>query len=412
MTEPGRILSSASYISGKFLFSRRNKRYTAAWFTVIGIAVGFAAIFIVIGIMNGLQSGYLEDIREIQSYHVQAELADGAQPEAVQEDILAIPGVTSAVRYVDTHALVEYRNGQYYPILLRGLEAAALYEDPGFLSHLGLLGEADLLRDRELLISDYLSRVFRTPEGSELQLTVMGTGQVVRHVPLTFSTTVASRFSSGFPEVNYQMVFVAEETVGTILPEQQPSIGIKASSGDVDALKQQVLSIPGVADASTWKEANYGFYSALMLEKYGMMILLSLIFLVVIMNAKSSFEKYVFHKKDDIALLRSVGASKGVIYLVFLIQGAAISCAGLLLGALAGTLSALNISGIIGAVQKLLSLLTGREISFFIQDLPVALYPRELLLLALIVLLLFLLNIFTAIRSLINKPPLEIMRYE
>ncbi len=362
--------------------------------------------------MNGLQSGYLSDLREIKSYHLQVELEDAADVYTVQKEIKDLETVLVAVRFIDTHALIEYRDDQYYPVLLRGIENTAYTTDLGFLEHLNILDLLERLDEQEILISEYMSRVFRAPIDSELSVTLMGVGKVVKHVPLTFNNSVTARFSSDFPEINTQMIFINETTLRKVLPNQQPSIGIKTTETDLSSLQEEIADITGVKKVITWKEANSGLYSALMLEKYGMMLLLSLIFLVVIMNAKASFEKYVFHKKDEIALLRSLGSSKGEIYSIFLLQGFAIAIVGILVGTILGFLCTNNINEILVFIEKAASFILQKNTMFFIQELPVALYWHELFVLAALVLCIFLLSIFLAIHELIRKPPLEIMRYE
>ncbi len=362
--------------------------------------------------MNGLQSGYLSDLREIESYHLQVELSEDADIYQVQDRIRQFSSVESAVRFLDTNALIEYRNDQYYPVLLRGIENTAFSTDTGFIEHLNILEEPTRLDPQEILISEYMSRIFRAPIDSEISITLMGVGKIVKHVPLTFSNTVSSIFSSNFSEINTQMIFINEETLSKVLPNQQPSIGIKASLNSISKLQDDLLELEGVKSVTDWKQANYGLYSALMLEKYGMMVLLSLIFLVVIMNSKASFEKYVFHKKDEIALLRSLGSSTSEIYGIFLVQGFVLSLIGIFFGTIFGLLCTNHINEIIILIEQVASFLLQKNITIFIQELPIVLYRKELVILAVIVLIIFLLSIYSAIRVLIRKPPLEIMRYE
>jgi lipoprotein-releasing system permease protein len=149
-----------------------------------------------------------------------------------------------------------------------------------------------------------------------------------------------------------------------------------------------------------------------MLEKYGMMILLSLIFLVVIINSKVSFEKYVFFKKEEIGILRSLGASRGAVSLIFQLQAFFITLGGTALGIGLGILTASYINEIILAVQRVINTLFSTQLTFLPYRLPVVIHISEILILAVIVLVFSSLNIYLAVRSMVHKDPLEILRYE
>jgi lipoprotein-releasing system permease protein len=149
-----------------------------------------------------------------------------------------------------------------------------------------------------------------------------------------------------------------------------------------------------------------------MLEKFGMMILLSLIFLVVIINSKVSFEKYVFFKKEEIGILRSLGASRSAVSLIFQLQAFFITFAGTAIGIGLGLLTAAYINEIILAVQHMLNSLFSTQFMFLPYRLPVVIHITEILILAVIVLAFSSLNIYLAVRSMVAKDPLEILRYE
>ncbi|MCF7940465.1 MAG: ABC transporter permease [Spirochaetia bacterium] len=414
MNREGTSSSWLMFVMHRYLTGRSNRRYMSSLFTIMGITIGFITIFVIIGIMNGLQSGYLEDLIEIQSFHLQISVDDQTDPLAIRSAVLSHPGVSSAVQYLDTNALLEYGDRQYYPCILRGVEDDIFTTDEGFLEHTSLDdGSITRLGVRELIVSDHMRQMLYAIPGSTMNMMLMGVGKVVPHVPITFESSIAGIYRSDFPDIDSGFIFTSLETLKLLLPQQRPLLGIKLT--DLDTLEttaEDLALITGVETVTTWKEANESFYAALMIEKYGMMLLLSLIFLVVIMNAKTSFEKYVFHKKDDIGILRSLGASRGEVYTIFLLQGSLIVLTGILLGSLLGYLTAYHINEIIRAGERLLNFLFDRRMVFLTYTFPVVIEIREMFAVGIAILLLSITNMYFAVATLVKKSPLEILWYE
>ncbi len=401
------------FVINRYLTGKSNRKYMSSLFTVLGICVGFIAIFVIIGVMNGLQSGFLGDIIELQSFHMYVDIESDADLDTVMRQIQQIDGIQTVIPYLDTNALIEYRKGQYIPCMIRGADDRLFHDDVGFIEHAHLSQDfPKKLSEMDIVISEYMEKSFAKPVGSSMDLLLMGVGKVVRHVPITISTTIIETYSSDSPDIDSHVVFMSLDTLKKILPSQLPRLGIKLTNIENLNLKDTISSIEGVKDVTTWKESNQSFYSALMLEKYSMLILLSLIFLVVIMNAKTSFEKYVFFKKDDIGILRSMGASKEAIYTVFMVQGLIIIMVGILTGVLFGFIIATNINSIVSCFESIIGTIADRQVRLLAYDLPVQIKGGELLVLCVFVLTISLLNLFFAIKDLIKRSPLEILRYE
>jgi len=400
-------------VAKRYLTGKSNRRYMSSVFTILGLITGFITIFVIIGIMNGLQIGYIDDIVEIASFHAQVKLSDDADEEQVLREIRLMESVASAVRFNETNALLEYKNGQYYPCRVRGVEDSIFTMDKGFLEHTSLLGHhITSLHDRDIIVSESLMNSLSAVPGHTIHMMLMGVGKVVKHVPFRFDTTIIDTYKSGFPDIDSNLIFTSLDTLQKLLPNQQPLIGVKFLDKSMIDRSRRIAEIDGVEQVTTWKEANQSFYSALMLEKYSMLLLLCLIFLVVIMNAKSSFEKYVFYKKDDIGILRSLGASRGAVYSIFLIQGVLIVLCGILLGSSLGYLTAYHVNGIIHVVERLCEFLLKRKVTLLLYEFPVIIQMKEVLVVSISILVISMINIIFAIKTLVKKSPLEIMWYE
>jgi lipoprotein-releasing system permease protein len=381
-------------------------------FTFAGLAAGFIAICVIIGVMNGLQEGFLSDIIELESFHIIAQTEDDSRLTA-EKITSEVEGAETAVRFFDVIAMIQTYSGRYHPLVIRGVEETLFTEDQGFIEHAFLNPAFDSFeREMSIIPSRYIQRIAASA-GDTVNVILMGEGRTVRHVPLSVTPEITHTYFSSTADINSSLAFMPLETIMKANREREPSIGIKLAEGtDLQAAAEAVTSLPGITSVETWKERNGAFYSALMLEKYGMMILLSLIFLVVIINSKVSFEKYVFFKKEEIGILRSLGASRGAVSLIFQLQAFFITLGGTALGIGLGILTASYINEIILAVQRVINTLFSTQLTFLPYRLPVVIHISEILILAVIVLVFSSLNIYLAVRSMVHKDPLEILRYE
>jgi lipoprotein-releasing system permease protein len=401
------------FTAKRYLLRRSSRRFMSSRFTVAGLIAGFIAICVIIGIMNGLQEGFLNDIIELESFHVIAQVEDEYDSAAIQREISDFEEVESAVLFFDVKAMMQTYADQYHPLIIRGIESKFLSDDQGFIERSGLSEPfSDFSDDYSILISRYLLRM-ASGEKDAVNITMMGSGRTVRHVPLQLSPEISATFLSKSSQINTSLAFMPLDTVMKANRDREPAVGIKLiDEDDLQSVATQIDQITGISSVETWKERNQAFYSALMLEKYGMMVLLSLIFLVVIINSKVSFEKYVFHKKEEIGILRSLGASKQAVAAIFQIQGAVITIIGITAGIILGVLTASYINEIIHGVQYLLNSVLGLNLSLLVYNLPVSIHIGEILVLAVVVLILSLIHIHLAVRVMIQKDPLEILRYE
>lgn len=396
----------------RLLAGRNNRRYMSSIFTILGITAGFITIFVIIGVMNGLQQGYLQDLMELDSFHAQLLLAEDADTDRITEVLNKDYPVVSVVRYKETDALIPYGYKEYLPCRIRGV-SDELFSDERFLAYAHLdRTEQISLGKLDVIISSYMRAVLSTGKGATVEFVLMKEGKTARHVPIRVETAVADIYHSDFPDIDSAMIYGSYSMVDTLLPNTKEHIGLKIEDPQDLSWLTKLESIEGVEKVSSWKQVNQSFYSALMMEKYGMLILLSLIFLVVIMNAKSSFEKYVFHKKDAIGILRALGATKSAMYASFILQGSLVVLIGIVLGSSLGMLFVQNLNQVIRFAEQAASFISGSPVTLLMYEFPVAIDLQEMLILAAAVLLLSMVNVYFAIRPLMRKTPLEMIWYE
>jgi lipoprotein-releasing system permease protein len=333
----------------RYLLAKRRQVFISviSLVSTIGVTVGVAALVIALALMTGLQGELQSKILGSSAHVFVFKPAGGIteyQPEIAR--LRAMPGVIGAAPAVMSKAMIAGTGPSPGFIAIKGIDPelepsvtdmARLATD-GSLSQLVPAGEDELpgiILGRDLageiaaMPGDIVT--VTTPEGS---LTPMGV------MPRQRRFTVAGTFRLGLYDVDASSGLVALEP------------GLRLAAKDhIDHIEVKITDIydaPRMADqiaaefgpdyvTQDWTDINQQLYSALMLEKIGMGIGIGLIVMVAALNIIASLILLVMEKTRDIAILKTMGASRQSIMLVFLLQGTIIGVIGTVLGAIAGT---------------------------------------------------------------------------
>lgn len=398
----------------RYLVSGRKKKMRFAVISILAITAGYIAIIVIIGIMNGLQLGFIRDVVEINSYHIRVESVESAALPDLIESIEKFDQVSYAFPFLEVEGVLRAANGRTYPCRIKGVPDTYFLEDTGAAGEVyQVAGDFTSLSEDSLIIGRTSALNLGIGNNSLVDILVLGEGKTINLVPLEKSIRISGVFYTGYPEIDGLVCFTSLDLLEKILQRTVPTIGVKAKdSAKLSSLKDSISKLPGVTEASTWQELNRELYSALMLEKYSMMIVLFLIFLVAVYNMKNSIERYIFLERKELGLLAALGASKRELIAVFVMQGTLIGITGTVIGVLAGTLIAENLNFLVTAAGSLYHVLTGADSSFFSYLFPVSLIPSEIALIALFVLLLTVLASLFAVRSITKLDPVRILHYE
>jgi lipoprotein-releasing system permease protein len=331
----------------RYLLAKRRQVFISviSLVSTIGVTVGVAALVIALALMTGLQ-GELQDKILGSSAHVFVFKPAGIDDyRAEVAKIRAVPGVIGAAPAVMGKAMI---TGQGVPgfIAVKGIdpelepsvtEVATVVSDGG-LSKLvpaneddlpGIVLGRDLAGDIGAMVGDTV--IVTTSEGS---LTPMGV------MPRQRRFLVVGTFRLGLYDV--------DSTSGLVALEPGLRLGGKERIDHIEVKVANIYDAPRIADeiatgfgpdyvTQDWTDINRQLYSALMLEKIGMGIGIGLIVMVAALNIIASLILLVMEKTRDIAILKTMGASRRSIMLVFLLQGTIIGVIGTVLGAMAGT---------------------------------------------------------------------------
>ncbi|MDR2028932.1 MAG: ABC transporter permease [Treponema sp.] len=441
---------AARYIAGR----RRNRSSPAPVLAVLGIATGVLALTVIIAVMNGFQLGFIESILEISSYHIRVEpFPGGEEGESLLRRLRAVPELTAAVPFMELQGIARgNRNGQQ-GVVVRGLPPDALDQDPGMAAKLEFEdGSFDLSGKNNILLGSELAQRLSARLGDEITLVFLA--GLFSPEAEDFRFRVSGIFRSGFYEYDLGWAFInidkaGEMEGGSFPPEDNPgralSLGIKLknrwqdmrAAERVRELLQTEGGFPGaeVPAVHSWREYFSSFFGALRTDKLLMFILVGLIFIVVGLNIFQAQRRSVLERREEIGLLRAVGATGRAVRLVFVWDGCIIGLAGAGLGLALGLLIACNIgaffslleggvNGLIRLINRIAAPFLGAEAGlgegfaifspriFYIKEIPSRLIPHEVLLIWLFGFLSALLASWFASAKVSRTRPAEVLRYE
>jgi lipoprotein-releasing system permease protein len=328
-------------------------------FAILGIATGVLALTVIIAVMNGFQLGFIESILEISSYHVRV---SGLPPD--KADLLAdlltegeIPGLRAAVPFCEFQALIRGSRGSQRGLLIRALPPEALEKDQGMASRLEFeAGAFNLEGGRSILLGTELARSLGVRLGD--RITLFSVDDIFGGEAELNAFTVTGTFRTGYYDYDMALGFVNLEA-GLELSGGEVVLGLKIRNRWQDSAAMTALGAfisrsplsPEAPRLSSWRDYNRAFFGALRTEKLCMFILVGLIFIVVGLNIFQGQRRAVLERREEIGLLRAVGAGDLSVRLVFVWDGFLIGLSGAGAGAILGLLIAGNIPFFFGAVE-------------------------------------------------------------
>jgi len=404
--------------------------------SILGIAVGVLALIVIISVMNGFQLGFIESILEISSYYVRIESPPVNNKDSALvliEKIKALPNVTAAIPFREVQALVRGDWGQY-GALVRGIYPQAYDEDRGMAEKLVFEeGSFDLYDSDSILLGAELAARLRVGLGDEVSLISVSGSTALASADEEANESlfiVKGIFRSGFYEYDLGWGFINFDRAGEL--EGDPYIlGIKLNDRWQD--KKAAAAITELAAAAsngdkppkvkTWRDFNRAFFGALRTEKLFMFVLVGLIFIVVGLNIYQAQRRIVLERREEIGLMRAVGAGDRAVRLVFVWDGLIIGLVGACSGTALGLLISFNIAAVFSllehAVNGVLYLLQrGGDFAvfsptvFYIKELKARVIPHEVLLIFFFGLLSALAAAWFASGRISRIRPAEVLRYE
>jgi lipoprotein-releasing system permease protein len=363
-------------IAFRYLRSRRREAFISVISTLslVGIALGVATLIIVMAVMNGFRGELFDKILGV-SGHVLVQPLETALTDyrEVAERIDTVPGVTMAVPFVEGQALVSGVGSS--GALVRGVTKED-FERLTFVSDRILLGSLEEFGERKgAVIGSRLARALGVTIGDAIEL-INPNGAVTPFgvTPRIDSYPVQAIFEIGMSEYDSTFVYIPLDRAQAYFNQENVVTAIEVFTHDPDAMDTIRPQIMEVAERPIflvdWRQRNETFFSALVVERNVMFIILTLIIIVAALNVISGMTMLVKEKTRDIAILRTMGATRGSVLRIFLIVGLSIGVVGTLIGFALGTVIALNVEAIRQAISRLLNTELFSPELYFLSRLP------------------------------------------
>ena len=375
-------------VAGRYLRARRGERFVSviAAFSLVGIALGVGTLIIVMSVMGGFKTDLLGRILGFNGHlGVYGNGVPLTQFDADAGKIRSLPGVVTAIPVVDGQVLLTDDRNNNTGGFVRGIRQADLRSLHAVSDHIRA-GSLDAFTGPDAIaIGITLANRFGLTAGSKITLvSPQGAATAFGTIPRVRSYTVVAVFQVGMNEYDSGYVFLPLEAAQIFFQQPNQATQIEVSVDDPDnarAIGRSILAaLPNqpirIID---WQQTNNSFFAAIQVEQNVMFLILTLIILVAAFNVVSSLIMMVKDKTRDIAVMRTIGASRGAVLRIFLMVGASVGVTGTALGTLLGVLFCLNVEKIQGWVEAI----TGRSVFdptvYYLAHLPAKLDWHEVL---------------------------------
>ena len=348
--------------------------------SMLGIALGVAALIVVLSVMNGFQTELRGRILAVVS-HVQISGANGEMAgwEQVAGQAAKHPQVIATAPFVQAQGMLSY--GQSVRgTLVRGILPDQEDKVADFRPHMKS-GSLDALtpgadsHSFNIILGSELARALGVFVGDKVTLIApQGSVTPAGVVPRLKSFTVAGLFEVGMFEYDNGLALIRMEDAQKLYRMDDRVSGVRLKLDDLFKAPRVSRELAGRIDAdafiSDWTRSHANFFRAVQIEKNMMFIILSLIVAVAAFNIVSTLVMAVTDKQADIAILRTLGASPGSIMAIFMVQGALIGFIGLGLGIAGGVVLALNVDVVVPFIERMLGTQFLAKEVYYISNLP------------------------------------------
>jgi len=414
-------MSYELFIGLRYLKAKRKQTFVSliTLISIAGVMVGVTALIVVIAVMNGFKEDLRYKILGVTS-HVVISRFDGniSKYQEVRAKVGEVSGVNAATPFIYTQVMISSRKA-ISGAVLRGIEpktASKVINLPknmraGSLEELEAENKPEGMRSTPgIILGNELARNIGALRGDPVTvISPLGRLTPLGRVPRSQTFRVAGIFDSGMYEYDSTIAYVSLWAAQRFLGIGDRVTGIEVRVDDIYAADRVARAIGKALDgypywSRDWMRMNKNLFSALKLEKIVMFIILTLIILVAAFNIVGTLIMVVIEKTRDIAILKSMGATRRSIMKIFMIEGAVIGLVGTLLGLLGGyTICTLL------ATYKFIELPSD---VYYISTLPVQMNPLDVALIALAAIVITLAaSVYPAWQA-SRFDPAEAIRYE
>lgn len=386
-----------------------------SWFSLIGIMLGVATLIVVMAVMNGYRVELMDRILGINGHINLYPIKKDLDLDYAYQKIKEISDVKFVAPLVTGQAMAssDYNSAGS---MFRGMQKQDILNKKIIVDNI-IKGNLDNFGSDKIIIGESLARNLGISVGSKLQLLVpKTTATVVGRIPRSKTFEVIALFNVGMYEYDNSTIFMGLKTAQLLnkLDDKIEAFELQVSNPNIieDVAMEVIQQFPNSFYIQDWRQMNSSFFNAIEIERSVMFLILTLIILVASFNIISGLTMLVNEKNKQIAILRTMGATRQSIMRIFFICGSAIGVFGTLLGVALGLAFSMNIE----SIREFLSSVTGvtlfDPVVYFLSTLPAKLEMSDLTnVILLSVGLSFVATIFPAWKA-STKDPAEAIRYE
>jgi lipoprotein-releasing system permease protein len=392
--------------------------FLVASISLLAVALGVAALIVVMSVMNGFRAELFDKIIGLNG-HAVVQGYGGRLPD--WRDILVqarrTPGVTSAVPLIEQPLMASY-DGRVEGVLVRGMRAPDILANPTLRGKV-LSGSLGALKPGagNVAIGARLAEQLGAGVGGQISLiTPEGRSTPFGTVPRIVSYRIAAVFEVGVYDYDKAFVIMPMEDAQAFLM-MGDSVGmVEIQTVDPDKVKQILAplaaAVAGEAVVTDWRQLNASLFQALQVERVVMFVILSIIILVAVFNILSSLIMLVRAKTRDIAILRTMGASRNAMMRVFVMVGVTIGALGVVAGVFLAAIMLYFRQGAVDLVQRASGQNLWDPSIRFLTELPSKTDPFEVLaVVSMAMIFSFLATLYPAWKA-ASTDPVQVLRYE
>ncbi|MDQ1302549.1 MAG: lipoprotein-releasing system permease protein [Pseudomonadota bacterium] len=412
----------ALWMALRYLRARRANQF--AWLvgfaSVLGVALGVAALIVVLSVMNGFENELRGRLVTITGHAAVLTGGQGDDWRELRDELGAWPGVIAAAPYVEIQAMLA-NGGELAGVVIEGIDPQS---DAAFADQRASIFGAGLGELRpgsfQALLGGALAQRLGLAPGDRARVMVPVRDANGRIVSRLREITVAGVFEIGVRDHDSVRVLLSLADAAGLAGLGDNVTGVRLQMTDIfaapDILQRWTASRAAAGHAALattdWTRDNASYFRAVRIEKVMMTLLLSLIVAVAAFNIVATLVMIVTDKRPGIAILRTLGFSRRVVIATFALQGLLIGWVGVIAGVLSGSLLARNIATVVPALEKLFGFEFMPADVYYLTSLPVDLQADDILWVSAIALLMTACaTIYPALRA-ASVDPAEVLRYE
>lgn len=402
--------SSRSKKSGGFLSF-------ISFIAIIGIAISIWALIVVVSVMNGFQREVRENLLGVVSHATINNYFGGISDlPQIDAELKQFPFIVASAPYIDKQGLITH-NGVVRPVAVRGVMNEREVTVADFLKKL-ITGDINLLEKGKfrVLIGEALASSLGLRLGDSFTLIApQGSFSPVGVLPRMRRLEIAGIFSANLFEFDSGLILMNYNDAQTLFQVNNFD-GLRLRFDDVLKANYYVYLInqklPQNLIVKDWSASHASYFRAVQIEKRMMFLILSIIIGVAAINVINQQMMLIGEKIGDIAILRTLGANRGAIVRIFLLQGFLLSTLGILLGVITGVISALNVEVIVRTIENLFRIKFLSPEVYQIPEIPSQLQLDDVVFTAVMALVITTLaTIYPSFRA-SKTMPAEALRYE